>query len=237
LDRPVLIQRLIRHHLEQGADGAFYRMQAVDAMGWLEQQGVRLGQGVRALDLGCGSGIFGGELRQRGCAVTFADEKDWLAPALAGAPFRAVNLDRDELALLGRHDLVICSNVLEHLARPERLLSGCADLLEPGGRFYLSWTNWLSPWGGHDFSPLHYLGPRLGPRLWDRWVRRPRQLKPFENLYPTHVGSTLRMLRRNPAVRIVKVVPRYYPELAWLMRVPGLREFAAWNCAVLLERV
>lgn len=232
----MLIFRLIRHHLEHGADEAFYRMQAVDAISWLEHHGVSLRRDARVLDLGCGTGIFGGELAQRGCTVTFADEKNWLSPVLAGAPFRPVNLDQDQLAGLGQHDLVICSNVLEHLARPERLLAGCGDLLAPGGRFYLSWTNWLSPWGGHDFSPLHYFGPRLGPRLWDRWVRRPRALKPFENLFPTYVGATLRALRRNPAVRIVRVAPRYYPELGWLMRLPGLREFAAWNCAVLLER-
>ncbi len=231
----MLIHRLIRHHLRHGTDDAFYRLQAADAITWLEAQGVRLGPGTPVLDLGCGSGIFGGELKRQGCVVTFADEKNWLSPALAGAAFVAVNLDRDDLAKLGQHDVVICSNVLEHLSRPERLLEAVPKLLNPGGRFYLSWTNWLSPWGGHDFSPFHYLGPRLGPRLWDRWVGRPRQLKPFENLYPTSIGSTLRRLRETPGVKILRVVPRYYTELAWLMRVPVLREFAAWNCAVLLE--
>jgi hypothetical protein len=115
------------------------------------------------------------------------------------------------------------------------LLGAAADWLEPAGHFYLSWTNWLSPWGGHDFSPFHYFGPHLGPRLWDRWVKRTRQLDPFRNLYPTYIGSTLRVLRRHPGLRIRRVAPRYYPELAWLMRLPVLREFLAWNCAVLLQ--
>jgi SAM-dependent methyltransferase len=124
--------------------------------------------------------------------------------------------------------------VLEHLARPERLLDAIGALLPPGGAFYLSWTNWLSPWGGHDFSPFHYFGPRLGPRLWDRWVKRPRQLRPFENLYPIHIGATLRSLRRRRQLEIRRMAPRYYPELAFLMRVPVLREFVAWNCALLI---
>lgn len=233
-DPRVLLHKLIRHHLRQGTDDAFYRLQAVDAIAWLRRQGVPLGTGTTVLDLGCGTGIFGGELVKLGCAVTFADEKNWLSPALAGATFQPVNIDQDDLARLGRFDLVICSNVLEHLARPEKLLDACADLLRPGGLFYLSWTNWLSPWGGHDFAPFHYFGPRLGPKLWDRWVKRPRQLKPFENLYPTHIGATLRSIRRRPALRILRAAPRYYPELAFLLRVPVLREFAAWNCAVLI---
>jgi len=37
-------------------------------------------------------------------------------------------------------------------------------------------------------------------------------------------------------VEIRCLAPRYYPELAWVMRLPGLREFLAWNCAVLLAR-
>jgi 2-polyprenyl-3-methyl-5-hydroxy-6-metoxy-1,4-benzoquinol methylase len=232
----VLLHKLIRHHLRHGTDDAFYRLQAVDSIAWLQRQGVRLERGVSALDLGCGTGIFGGELVQLGCAVTFADEKNWLSPALDGAAFRPVNIDQDDLATLGQHDLVICSNVLEHLSRPEKLLDSIASLLKPGGLFYLSWTNWLSPWGGHDFSPFHYLGPRLGPRLWDRWMKRPRQLKPFENLYPTHIGQVLGSLRRREALEVRRVVPRYYPELAFVMAVPGLREFLAWNCAVLIRR-
>ncbi len=232
----VLLLRLIRHHLRHGPDEAFYRLQAQAAIGWLERCGVALAAGTHALDLGCGAGVFGAELLQRGCRVTFADESCWLSPALQGAEFHLLNIDRDDPARLGRFDLVICSNVLEHLPRPERLLDAFPRLLTPGGVGYLSWTNWLSPWGGHDFSPFHYFGPRLGPRLWDRWVRRPRRLRPFENLFPTSIGTLLRALRAHPALEIRRVAPRYYPELAWIVRIPVLREFLTWNCAVLLAR-
>ncbi len=232
----MLLPRLIWHYLRHGPDEAFYRLQAQDAIAWIERWGVWFGAGTTVLDLGCGGGVFGAELRARGCRVTFADATPGLPPALAGEDFRRVDLDRDDLRGLGRFEVVICSNVLEHLARPERLLAAVPDLLAPRGFFYLSWTNWLSPWGGHDFSPLHYLGPRWGPWLWDRCVRRPRRLEPFVNLYPTHIGPVLRRLRRLPGVQVRRVAPRYYPELAGLMRLPGLREFLAWNCSVLLSR-
>lgn len=232
----MIIHRLIRHHLRHGSDREFYRLQAVDAIRWLEASGISLRSGLAALDLGCGDGTFGIELIQRGCAITFADENDWLPPEVPRGQFRAINLNRDDPAVLGRYDLIICSNVIEHLRHPETMLAALPRLLNPGGHVYLSWTNWLSPWGGHDFSPFHYLGPTLGPKLFDRLLRRPRQLRPGENLFVTHIGRTLRFLRAQPGLRITTLAPRYYTELAFLMRLPVIREFLAWNCAMLLRR-
>jgi SAM-dependent methyltransferase len=231
----VILHRLIRHHLRHGSDREFYRLQALDAIRWIEARGVRPRAGLSVLDLGCGDGTFGVELSRRGASVTFADENDWLPAEVLRSQFRAINLDHDDPTSLGRHDLIICSNVIEHLRSPESLLAAFPRLLNPGGYAYLSWTNWLSPWGGHDFSPFHYLGPTLGPKLFDRLLKRPRQLRPGENLFVTHIGRTLRFLRAQPGLRIAALAPRYYTELAVIMRVPLLREFLAWNCAMLLR--
>lgn len=232
----MIIHKLIWQHLRRRDDPDFYLLQARDAIGWMEQAGVVFDERTSVLDLGCGHGIMGGELVRRGCTVTFADESNSLMPSLAAAPFRQINLDLDDPAILGTHQIVICSNVLEHLARPFDFLARFSCLLPPGGYLYLSWTNWLSPWGGHDFSPFHYLGPRLGHRVYDRVVRRQRIHTPFVTLYPTHIGPVLRALRCQKQVRVVKVAPRYYPELSWITAVPVMREFLTWNCAVLLVR-
>jgi hypothetical protein len=45
-----------------------------------------------------------------------------------------------------KDDLVICSNVLEHLAHPNQLIGRIPDLLHGVAGYYLTWTNW-SPWG------------------------------------------------------------------------------------------
>jgi SAM-dependent methyltransferase len=233
----MIIHRLIFQYLGHRDDPAFYEFQAEDAVSWLERWGVALGESTHALDIGCGHGIFGAALAKRGCQVTYADEANHLLPGLAGARFLKCNIDTDPLAALGRYDLVICSNVFEHLARPGPFLQSVEQILNPGGKLYLSWTNWLSPWGGHEFSPFHYLGPRLGHRLYDLFARRPRKHTPFVNLFPTYVGETLARVRAIPGLELLRAAPRYYPELAFLLRLPLLREFLAWNCALLIGRV
>jgi SAM-dependent methyltransferase len=232
----MILHKLILHHLAHRDDADFYALQALDAIDWLEKQGVRLAPSTQALDLGCGHGILGGELLKRGCHVTFADEVDFLLPHVPKGLFRRLNLDQEDPATLGTFDLVICSNVYEHLARPEPFIGSMSGLLNPGGWFYLSWTNWLSPWGGHEFSPFHYLGAKHGPRAFDRLTGRKRLHTPFINLFPTYIGGTLKCLRRQPDLQVLKVAPRYYPELSWLTRLPLLREFVTWNCAVLLRK-
>jgi hypothetical protein len=59
---------------------------------------------------------------------------------------------------------------------------------------------------------------------------------PFVNLFPTHVGRTLKRLRVQPDLTLMKVAARYYPEFSFVTRIPLLREFLTWNCVVLLRR-
>jgi SAM-dependent methyltransferase len=232
----MILPQLVWHHLRHRDDARFYEIQAAAAIRWLNGCGIELRHGMEALDLGCGHGVFGRELLRRGVSVTFADERNCLLPELDGSRFLRVNLDRDSVGGLGRFDLVICSNVLEHLRQRERFMLSIHELLNPNGTFYLSWTNWLSPWGGHEFSPFHYLGPKWGPLVFDRLTKRRRIHTPFENLFPTSIGTVLRQLRRNGSLRVLRVAPRYYPEFDFLVRIPGLREIVAWNCAILLAR-
>jgi SAM-dependent methyltransferase len=232
----MIIHHLIRQYLGHRDDPRFYEFQAEDAVHWLERWGVKLGPGTTALDLGCGHGVFGAALAKRGCRVTFSDESQGLLPELAGSPFVRFDIDKDDMAKLGQYDLVICSNVFEHLSKPDQFLASVATTLTPDGKLFLSWTNWLSVWGGHEFSPFHYLGPRRGHLIYDKLVKRPRKHTPYQNLYPTYIGETMRKIRNNPRLKLLRAAPRYYPEFAFLLRLPILREFLAWNCALLIAR-
>ena len=98
-----------------------------------------------------------------------------------------------------------------------------------------SWTNWLSPFGGHEWSPFHYLGTRLGPRAYQSVRRKgPPPHVPGVNLFPVHVGNVLRLVG-DLDVDVLDVAPRYWPSLRGLTRVPGVREVALWNCVVLMR--
>jgi SAM-dependent methyltransferase len=232
----MVLPKLISHHLKHGDDAEFYRLQARDAIEWLQKQSVPLSSSTSALDLGCGHGVFGEELLHKGCSVTFSDEQNFLIESLRQNSFKQFNIDSEDFSSLGEFDLVICSNVYEHLSKPDRFLATLHRCLKPGGHFYLSWTNWLSPWGGHEFSPFHYFGPRYGPLLADRITGKARKHTPYQNLFPTSIGHALRVLRKNRKLQLSAIAPRYYPEFSFITRIPIAREFLTWNCALLLSR-
>jgi 2-polyprenyl-3-methyl-5-hydroxy-6-metoxy-1,4-benzoquinol methylase len=232
----MILHKLIIRFLKHKDDVGFYRIQAEDTVRWLEKVGVELDSGLTALDLGCGQGLIGGELMKRGCRVSLADENSWLLPEYADADFHEIDIEKDDLGRLGTYDLVISSNVLEHISDPRLLIDSIDGLLKPGGLYYLSWTNALSPWWGHEFAPLHYLGARRGARIFDRLSKRERKHTPFVDLFPYSITRILKTVRARPGLEVVAVVPRYYPEFSLLMRIPVLREFAAWNCVILLKK-
>lgn len=234
----MIIHKLIRHHLKHGDDDAFYTLQATDAIKWMQRQGVPMGPNTRVLDLATGCGIFGHRFAMRGCQVVFSDHHYSLRDWMTGYDFRVLKIGEEPMSRLGQFDLVLCSNLIEHLPNLDAFITEIPSVLNPGGALYLSWTNWLSPWGGHDFSPWHYFGTYLGPRIYDLiHGKGKRDHFPYAGLWPTHIGSTLRKIAKHPNLKVVAVAPRYYTEHAWMMKIPILREFLAWNCAMLIQRV
>lgn len=103
------------------------------------------GQPGRVLELGCSSGYFAAELQRRGAWVTGLDvDADAVAVArLRGIVAHVVDVeDPGSLAgLAGNYDLVVLANVLEHLRRPETVLSGIRSLLAGDGRILISVPN------------------------------------------------------------------------------------------------
>jgi len=232
----MIIHKIIARHLQHHDDHVFYLLQARAAIEWLDQKQVELGPTTRVLDLGCGSGIFGAELMKKGCHVDFADAANCLIPEIQSTNFKQIDIDREDLASLGRYDLVICSNVFEHLAFQDSFIATIPRLLHVGKLFYLSWTNWLSPWGGHEFSPFHYLGSKRGHLIFDMLTKKERKHTPFVNLFPISIGHTLRLINQQSELKVVAAAARYYPEFSFILRIPILREFLTWNCALLITR-
>jgi 2-polyprenyl-3-methyl-5-hydroxy-6-metoxy-1,4-benzoquinol methylase len=101
---------------------------------------VRALEGVRSIcDLGCGNGHITGRLAANGYQVTGIDAStsgiQIARRAYPHVEFVEALIDRE--LRLDHFDLVISSDVIEHLYRPSDLLEAAASLLKPGGRLLL----------------------------------------------------------------------------------------------------
>ncbi len=97
-------------------------------------------EGVRSIcDLGCGNGHITGRLAKLGYQVTGVDASaSGIKIARRTYPnveFVKALIDR-ELSL-GQFDLVVSSDVIEHMYRPSDLLEAACSLLKPGGQILL----------------------------------------------------------------------------------------------------
>lgn len=215
----------------------FYRLLAAELAEDLDRRHGPLA-GQRLVDLGCGPGFYTAALRERGADVVPIDNSEDELRLAGEPPPGAVVADATDLPLAdGSVDGVVCSNLLEHTPDAEAVIREIERVVRPEGWAYISWTNWYSPHGGHDMSPYHLLGPRLGPRLYERVHGPPRKNPMWDGLWPVHVGPTIRSVRERPGLRITAVEPRYWPRLSVLGRIPGVREVALWNCVIRVERV
>ena len=101
---------------------------------------VRKLDGVRSIcDLGCGNGHISGRLEALGYNVTGVDASA-SGIQIARRTFPRVEfvealIDRD--LKVGQFDLVISSDVIEHLYRPSDLLEATSSQLKPGGHVLL----------------------------------------------------------------------------------------------------
>lgn len=98
--------------------------------------------GDRALDLGCGDGVFTAELADAGATAIGAEVAEAaIARARAAHPdldFHLVPLGVPLPFGDGAFDLVWASEVLEHIADTERWLEEVRRVLAPGGRLLLT---------------------------------------------------------------------------------------------------
>lgn len=96
---------------------------------------------LRVLDVGCGNGFTCGEFLQLGCRVVGVDlSRQGIEIARKTHPrgrFEVLPADDKLLANLGEppFDIVVSTEVVEHLYSPREYARGCFQALRPGGRF------------------------------------------------------------------------------------------------------
>lgn len=104
---------------------------------------------VRVLDVGCGNGSLTFPLAALGCLATGVDidagsiERNRADRRPGNAQFEVVS--GDDFDLHEKFDLVICSEVLEHLHVPQPLVDTISRHLEPGGLLVVTVPNGYGP--------------------------------------------------------------------------------------------
>lgn len=125
---------------------------------WLRNTGIADLNGLRILDLGCGSGFLLDYAVSMGATTAVGVDMVKL-PAHPLITWLDGDLDKDDWYHKLEHqafDLIFAFDILEHLKGPVFFLEKCQKLLIPGGRLFLSTPNvlslerWLHPqsWSG-----------------------------------------------------------------------------------------
>ena len=234
LGRSVRLLRAFR--LEQSDPGYFYGLLAEDTVCQLAMYIPPAGATV--VDVGSGAGYFTEALSAAGarCVGVECDAGELTAqgPPPPGSVLGSA------LALpfgTGTIDICFSSNVLEHVSAPWPMADEMVRVTRPGGIVFLSFTNWLSPWGGHETSPWHYLG---GDRAAGRYTRRNGEAPKNrfgQSLFAVSVKDALTWAGSCQDADLVDALPRYHPRWAkGLVRIPALREFATWNLVLVLRK-
>jgi SAM-dependent methyltransferase len=183
--------RLTRRYLDRRVDG---RM-----VGLIERE---LAGATSVLDVGCGSGLYGPELRRRAASVVGVDHDPVLCrQAEATGAYDRVLCDRVE-DLAGRVDpveVVFCSELVEHLPAAE--LRATLDTLEAmaTAKVVITVPNRLYPHAHLD--PTHVLRYRLGGLLEE--LNRSRRFR-----YSLHPLGFAEHWRRRPWVRPLDALAR-----------------------------
>ena len=230
------LELLRAFRLEQAQPEVFYSTLAFDTARMIARHQPL--SGALVLDAGCGPRQFAETFTAAGSRYLGVDYDVEALDPITHPRAHLMAADARALPLAdGCVDIGYSSNVFEHVPHPEALADELVRVTRPGGLVVVSYTNWLSPWGGHETSPFHYLG---GHRAIDRYTRHfghPPKNRVDTNLFRTSVAQGLTWARSNPHVDLIEAIPRYYPDWAsWVVRGPGVREVVTWNLWLALRR-
>lgn len=226
---------------EQTDPAGFYRLVAADAVELLRPHvGPNGLSGQVVVDVGAGPGFYADAFRAAGAQYVPVDASPvelHLHGADAAGTGSVVGL-AEHLPLRSRSvDVVFSSNALEHVARPWLMWAEMARATRPGGLVVMSFTNWLSPWGGHETSPWHYLGGDYAARRYEQRHGHEPKNRYGRTLYPVSVADALHWVRMRADLELLDARPRYLPSWAsGLVRVPAVREVVTWNLWVVARR-
>jgi len=226
----------LAHRKEPVDPAGFYSLIAADSVRQLERYVSLAGQLV--LDVGGGPGYFRSAFLEAGARYYWVEpDVSEMEAASIEVPGRVRGSALELPFRSDSIDLTYTSNVLEHVPDPWRMCGELVRVTRPGGLIFLSYTSWLSPWGGHETAPWHYLGGHRAAARFERTRGQAPKNRYMSTLFPVYVADCLAWARSRMDVELVDAMPRYLPD--WgkvILRIPGLREIVTWNLAMVLRK-
>lgn len=164
------------------------------------------GPGTRVLDVGCGNGHTAGQFAERDCTVVGVDlSASGIAIARERYPsvrFEVMAADEKILSNLGEEpfDVVVSTEVVEHLYAPRPYVAGCFSALRPGGRFICT-------------TPYHGYLKNLVLAASNHWDR---------HLNPLWDGGHIKMWSRHTLSQLLREAGFTNPQFRGAGRLPYL---------------
>jgi len=162
--------------------------------------------GTRVLDVGCGNGFLCGEFLKRGCEVVGTDLSpqgiDLARKTYHNGRFELLAADTEVLQQLGEppFDIVISTEVVEHLDAPRAWAKACFEALKPGGRFICT-------------TPYHGYFKNLMISLLGKWDT---------HVNPLWEGGHIKLWSKRTLSRLLREAGFRTLEFRGAGRIPGL---------------
>lgn len=179
----------------------------------------------QALDLGCGRGIYTRIMKEAGfmvCGIDLSKEEIYWARKFSK---NIVFMEKSIESLPFKdntQDLIICSEVLEHMDNPEKALFEIKRVLKKGGYAIISMPNAFS---------LYWLRCKILLIFFEIFGLKMRELKqhtrwPFQKIDRFLSSSGLKSVKRSGTFLIfgepliLKLILKYFPGFsAWLLKI------------------
>ncbi|SIS88316.1 bifunctional 2-polyprenyl-6-hydroxyphenol methylase/3-demethylubiquinol 3-O-methyltransferase UbiG [Paracoccus saliphilus] len=144
-----------------------------------DRRSLRVFEGLRLLDIGCGGGLIAEPMARLGAEVVGADAAEGnIAVARLHAEQQGLQIDyrattAEALASAGeKFDAVLALEIVEHVADPKAFIATCHDLLRPGGLAIVSTLNRTAKSFGAAIIGAEWIMRWLpkGTHEWNRFI-------------------------------------------------------------------
>lgn len=160
------------------------------------------------LDVGCGLGVYSLAISPHVKSVYGIDYDSKLVACCkkSAGELGLHNVKFERISALDlkdreAYDIVILSDVLEHIKEQSALLNICINALRPGGVMYISTNNKWWPIEGHKFLPFLTYMPR---NIANKYVRFMGKGNDYEGYYLPSYMALREMLDKLPAEYVFK---------------------------------